>query len=314
MIPTVAQIEARILSHLDDPNGMVFTSDVRLNAIAEAYDILWGELLKAEAPRITNITTYTLAALTTSLTPAVAGIADFGELMELEERLSGSSENYVHMYEIDKLPQREMRDVLADFTWQLDTFKFVGATTARQLRISYYASGVCPTTGSVGIDGTLVFFGNCASAIAGKRKGYEEWKELWVRAVGDKYENGIIGGELFNLMQPIIRSKQRVPLQPRAFTMTRFPRKAWMGINVSAPGGGGSVPMDYTSTAGTVVGAINGVNASFTIPIAASSVEVIVNGITMAPGVGYNHSANAIVFVTGYEPPTGSVVHVRAYS
>ena len=315
MIPTVAQIETRMQDKLDDPTGVVFTSSVRLAAISEAYDILWGEFLKAEAPRISNVAVYTLPAGTTVLTPATASIADFGELIELEERLYGSTDLYQHVYEVDKLPQRTASNVLGDFVWRLDSFYFVGATTVRNLRLSYYASGTCPATGSIGIDGVLVFMGNCAAAIAGKRKGYEEWQELWRHAVGDKYETGIIGGELYNLLLPIIRSKQRRPLQPRPFTMSRLPRRAWAGINIAAPivGGTGSMPIDYTSIAGTVVGTIDGVNAIFFIPGIATAVEVIVGGITMAPGVGYNHSGLAIVFTPGYEPSTGSVIHVRAY-
>lgn len=313
MIPTVAQVMTRARALLDEADpGNVFQDAVLAPSYSEAYDILWGELLKAEAPRISNIALYTLPANTTVLTPATATIADFGELSELEERAAGSTDDYAHVWEVDKLPQRVASDALREFVWRLDSFYFVGANTARQLRLSYYASGAAPIAGSVGIDGSLVFLSNCTAAIAGKRKGYEEWQELWVRAVGSQYTSGIIGGELYNIMLPIIRSKQRTPLQPAPFTMGRLPRRAWRGFSIPAVGGG-DVPVSYTSASGLLVGAINGVNVTFTIPISARAVEVIVNGISMTPGVAYAHSANAIVFLAGYEPPTGSDIHVRAY-
>jgi hypothetical protein len=313
MIPTVAQVMTRARALLDEADpGNIFLDAVLAPAYSESYDILWGELLKAEAPRVSNIALYTFPALTTVLTPATAGISDFGELVELEERASGSTDDYASLYEVDKLPQRVAADALREFVWRLDSFYFVGANAARQLRINYFASGTAPLTGSVGIDGSLVFLSNCTAAIAGKRKGYEEWQELWVRAVGSQYTAGIVGGELYNIMMPIVRSKQRTPLQPAPFTMTRLPRRAWRGINVAAVGGG-DVPVSYTSASGLLVGTIDGVNVTFTIPVSARAVEVIVNGISLTPGVAYAHSANAIVFLAGYEPPTGSDIHVRAY-
>ena len=314
MIPTVEQIQERVQQLLDEESGSVFGEAVCAPAISEAYDILWGEFLKAEAPRISNVATHTLPAGTTVLTPATAGIADFGELIDLEERLTGSTNLYQHVYEVERLSQRTASDALGEFVWRLDSFYFIGATTSRKLRLNYYASGACPIAGSIGIDGTLVFLSNCAAGLAGKRKGHEEWRELWRRAVGDNYESGIIGGELYNLLLPIIRSKQRMPLQPRAFTMSRLPRRAWTGINIAAPTAGSAMPIDYTSPSGTVVGTIDGVNATFTIPVIATAVEVIVGGITLAPAVGYNHSGLTIVFMPGYEPATGSVIHVRAYT
>lgn len=318
MIPTWAQIATRARGHLDEVDpGNVFTDAILGPAISESYDIIWGEFLKAEAPRISNISLYTLPANATVLTPATAGIADFGELIELEERPNGSTDNFAHVWDVDKLPQRTASDALREVVWRLDSFYFVGATTTRELRINYYASGLCPTTGSIGIDGTLVFFGNCAAALAGKRKGYEEWQELWNRAVGDKYTNGIVGGELYNIMLPIVRSNQRTPLQTQPFTMSRPPRRRWSGFSIAAPvmPAGGTVPIDLTSTAGTVVGTIDGVNASFTIPFVATSVEVMVNGLVMAPVLAYNFASGGsqIVFTAGYEPPPGAVIHVQAY-
>lgn len=313
MIPTVAQVMTRARALLDEADpGNVFTDTILTPAFSEAYDILWGELLKAEAPRISNIALYTLPASTVVLTPATASIADFGELIELEERASGSSDDFATVDEVDRLPQRTASDALREFVWRLDSFYFVGANTIRQLRINYYASGTAPAAGSIGIDGTLLFFGNCTAAIAGKRKGYEEWQELWVRAVGDKYTNGILGGELYNIMLPIVRSKQRTPLQPAPFTMGRLPRRQWRGFNVSAVGGG-DVPVYYTSASGTLTGAINGVNVTFLMPVSARAVSVVVNGITMTPALAYAHSGNAIVFLAGYEPPTGSDISVQAY-
>src|SRR5438309_1792001 len=130
MVPTRGQVRTRFRSFGDDPNGATFTDAVFDEAFSEAYDVLFNAALNLQIPRLRNIISYTLPANTTSLSPAVAGISDFGDYEEIEERASGSSDNYTPLEARDQHRQRTPADRLLEFVYRMDTFYFIGATTA----------------------------------------------------------------------------------------------------------------------------------------------------------------------------------------
>lgn len=309
MIPQVSDVFTRARANLDHSGGNVapFTDAVLQEALAEGYDILFAAFLEHQLPRIQNSTLYVLPANTTSLTPATASITDFGELIALEERLNGSTEKYTQLWEYGvNLPQIDAADQLRYFIWRLDTFYFLGATTARQLRLTYYASGTAPTTGTLGVDGSLVYFGNITAAIAGRRKGHDEWKDLWKRAVGENYEKGYLGGDLWRLIQPMDRSTQRVRIQPRAFSLSRGVYRRPPAVHVAAQGGS-MAPTRISIALGNMTGTVDGVNATFTSTLGPvlRHVQLFLNGIGLNFNVGFTFSGSSITFLTGYIPQAG---------
>jgi hypothetical protein len=320
MISTYGNVRSRALARLDDPNQASFTDAILLPAIQEAIDALQGAFVFFEIPRSKVVTTFTVGVGTTSVTPATAGIADMGEVIELKERLSGSTDRYVHIHEVDDLPQRDAGECLGSWEWRSDTFWFVGATTAREVWISYFSTTTQASSfdanASTGVDGALNFLSLYTVGAVGGRKGYYELAEdCMTKAVGSRYNDGVIGGELFRLCQPMVRSRQRVPVAPRAFSVSRRLLRPWAApyIAANSPGGGGTAPAQFTYAEGTVTGTLDGSNATFYLSYPVTTVVVALNGATLSQTLHYTHSANQIVFLAPYIPQPGADILVQGW-
>jgi hypothetical protein len=231
MYPSRAQVKARFQQILDDPLGLVFDETVFAPSFGEAFDALLNAFLQYQVPAIEVTAYYTVPAGTTSLTPAQMGIADFGDWVFLAERIAGSTDKYRDLAPVERVPQRAQGVYLGECNFSNSTFYFVGATGNIDLQIRYDASGTAPTSDAalINVDGSLTFLSNYAVSVAGGRKGYDEIAaHCRMAAVGPRYDAGAIGGELFRLVQPRVRSQQKQPLAPRRFSAARpiFARRA----------------------------------------------------------------------------------------
>jgi hypothetical protein len=224
MNPTRGQVKARFQAILDDPSGSVFSEPVFAPAFGEAYDALFTAFLTNQCPRIELLTQVTVPPKTVSLTPAQMGINDFGDYIYLAERPDGSTDQYRDLAPLDRLPQRPMADRLLEFNYRNDTFYFTGSTNTIDLQVKYESSGEAPTDdgAQILVDGSLTFLSNYAVGVAGGRKGYDEIAQRCLGlAVGPKYDQGTIGGELFRIIQPRVRSRQKVQIAPKPFSAFR---------------------------------------------------------------------------------------------
>ena len=216
MVPTVEQVLTQAAFHLGDPMARKFTHEKLLPGFTSAYQEIHDYLLLYQIPLIEYVTLYTLALGTPSLTPATALITNFGELIKLEERPSGSTEDYTEVVAVGELPQVESQDKLYVYKWRVDTWYFVAATQALQLRITYHASGTAPETGSVGIDNALNFLAKRTAALVGKAAGmFEIADALDIEARGPARDGS--GGDLHRLLQPMVRSRNKVRMQQPAY-------------------------------------------------------------------------------------------------
>lgn len=322
MNPTRGQVKARFQQILDDPSGSVFSEAVFAPAFGEAYDALFTAFLTNQCPRIELITPVTVPAGTTALTPLQMGINDLGDYILLQERVYGSSSHYRDLHPVDNLSQRPMTDRLLEFSFRNDTFYFVGATNIIDLLVKYDTSGEAPTDDAtvISIDGSLTFLSNYAVGVAGGRKGYDEVaQQCMQRAVGPRYDMGTIGGELFRIVQPRVRSRQRVQIAPKPFSASRR-----LGVGRAIPyvaaqagttgGGAMNVPIQFSTAAGTILGAVNGVNTVFTLSIGGvKSLIVYRNGVLQTAGADYNAVNNQITFLSVSIPQSGDIVTAEAY-
>lgn len=299
------------LGLLDDSSGATFTDAIFQLAFRAAFDALFQGFLTHQCPRIQTISTYTLAPYTTSLTPATAGLADFGDIDELEERAVGSTDRYTPVEQVDKLTQRDAMDRLLEFTWRLDTFYFIGATTARDLRITSESSGTAPADDNtaIGVDGSLSFLSNFAVGKAGRRKGYDEIaKECMEFAVGPRYSLGIIGGELWRLISAKVREMQNVQLQQRRYSSGGSTlRRRIPYIRAQMPQGG-SLGAQFSSATSTITGAIDGVNNTFYLSYPVSSAIIYRSGVRMTQPTDVVFGANQLVFQPGQIPQPGDII------
>jgi len=323
MIPTRAQVKTRYLALLDDAIGAVFLDDpsgppnneaIFQAAFGEAYDALYTAFLNYQCPRIKLIATTILNPTVTSLVPA-DDWEDFADFDLLEERQNGSTDKFFPLTQWDILPQRGMFDRLLDFVWRNDTFYFIGATTQRELRVTYETSSHAPTDDgtSISVDGSLTFLAKYAAAVAGPRKGYDELAaRYWADAVGPRYEEGAIGGELWRMISPRVREMQHVQLAPRPYSVMR--RMGYINrapyVAAQQPAGGTSMaPVQFTTNNGTITGAIDGLNAVFYLsyPVAVLD-DLTVNGIRMTQGADYAFGANVITFFPSAIPTDPSAI------
>lgn len=218
MIPTVEQIKIQALEYLDDPDGRRYDDQALTAGFTEAYETLTALFLLYQITKLEKIVKYILPATTVSFTPADALIDNFGELIRLEERLNGSTGFFTEILQVDRLTQREAADILAEFVWRDDAFYLLGATTDREIQITYYDSGVAPLDGTVGVDGSFLMLSKLTAASVAPRKGEDErGATLKVAAVGKNFDDGVVGGDAWRLMQSIVRSRQQVKHAPRAF-------------------------------------------------------------------------------------------------
>jgi hypothetical protein len=322
MYPTRAQIKTRFQSLLDDPSGAVFSEAVFAEAFGEAYDALYTAFLTNQCPRIELLLPVIVPALTTALTPAQMGISDFGDYIYLAERIYGTQDDYRDMAPVDRLAQRPMTDRLLEYNYRNDTFYFVGATNTVEIQVKYDTSGQAPTDDAtqVAVDGSLTFLSNYAVGIAGGRKGYDSVAQRCMNlAVGPKYDLGTIGGELFRIIQPRVRSRQKVQIAPKPYSAFRrlLAQRGipYVAAQQGATGGGAqNVPIQFSSATGTIVGTIDGVNAVFTLTIGGVlSMAVYRNGVLQTAGTDYTALNNQITFAALSIPQPGDIVTAEVY-
>ena len=333
MFPTRLQVKQHFWSLLDDPSGVVFTDAATINngpslfqsAFSEAYDVLFNAFLNQQVSRVEQVVQGIIvppSPIPFSLTPAAMGIADFADWDWLAERLAGSTDKFIDLYDSDRLTQRGVIDRLLETVFQNGAFQFAGCTTPRELQMKYVASGEAPTADgtAIGIDSCLNFLANYAVGVAGGRKGYEDIASRCMNfAVGPKFHLGSIGGELFRLTQPLVRSRQNVVVAHKPYTTTRRIGIRRRGIPyVSAQqgttgGGAQHVPIQYATSAGTIVGSIDGVNTVFYIIVGVLSFTLYKNGVYQTLGVDYTAVNNQITFLAASIPQSGDVITAEAY-
>ncbi len=313
MIPTRGQVHTRFLNLLDDVAGDTYTDPIFQEAFAEAYDALFNAFENYKIPRINLIATTEIMPMTTEFVPSDTW-PDFANFDFMEERAFGSTDRFRRLGQCDVLPQRDMLDRLLDFVWRNDTFYFVGATTAREVRVYYASSGDAPTDDgtTIRVDGCTTFLAKYSAAVAGPRKGDDELaNRYWADAVGPAYEQGKIGGELWRIIMPRSREMQHVQLVPRAYSVYRrsslFSRMPY--IAAQTPQGHGMAPAQFTNADGTITGMVDGLNSLFFLAYPVAVVDdLTVNGVRMTKGLDYVHGANVINFLPRSIPSDFSAV------
>ena len=322
MRPTRAYVKQQTLAILDDPSGSRFGDPVFAAGFNEAYDAMFTALLNAQCPRLTNLAFFTAPINTTSLTPDQIGINDFADYEWLSERDFGTTNRYVDLNPVDRLTQRQPLDRFLEFCYRNDAFYFIGNTTVRDMQLEYETSGEAPTDDAtiINLDGCATFLSNYTVGAIGGRKGYEDTAaRCMMLAVGPAYQNGTIGGELFRIVQPRVRSRQHVQLAPKPFSATRrmMIRRAtpYVAAQMGATGGGATnVPMQFSSADGTIVGVIDGANAVFWLVVGVVKFDLYRNGQFLTPGVDYTFIGNQFTFLGPQVPAPGDILTASGYT
>ena len=324
--PSRGDVKQRYLQTLDSWPQIAtsaFNENTFAPAFNEAFDVLYAEFLKNQVPRVELMTDAQVPPFTTELTPESFGITSFGDYIFMREKVYGSSEKYRDMCSVDVLSQRQPGPYLREYNWRNNTFYLIGATNLLDVQIKYDDSGQAPSDDNVqiGVDSCLNFLANYSVGVSGGRKGYKDTAiRCMALAVGPKYAEGVTGGQLFNLISPLVRSRQKVQISHRPYQTWGRPYSRFGAVpyvaaaNGSTGGGSQNVPVTLSSGTGGIVGSIDGINLTFwgNIGSVVSAVWYR-NGILQTQGVDYIATANQAVFFAASAPQPGDLLTADFY-
>ena len=332
--PTRGQVYGLYLQIVDDPGASVFTDvanattgavSVFQSGFSQAYDLLFNNALNQQIPLVETVVDGIIippSPVPFSVTPAAMGLPDFADVEWVSERQAGSTDKFLDLVDEDRLTQRAPTDRLLEFVYQAGAFQFVGCTTVRELQIKYvFSSAGAPTNNAtaVAFDGSLNFLANYAAGVTAGNKGYDDIANRCRSfAVGPKMDTGVIGGELFRLMQPLVRSRQNVPVAHKPFTTQRMLGVRRGPVYVAAQqgttgGGNQAVPIQFSTANGTIVPLPNGVNATFWLTLGVQWFSLFKNGVLQTNGTDYTNQNNQLTFLPASIPQNGDLLTAEGY-
>lgn len=336
--PTRLQVKQLYWQLLDDPAASVFTDtpngttgavSVFQSGFSQAYDLLFNNALNQQVPAVEQVVSGIVippSPVPFSVTPAAMGLTSFADWEWISERQFGSTDKFLDLVDEDRLSQRAPTDRLIETVWQDQAFQFVGCTTVREIQIKYVSSGSAPTNDDavVRFDNSLNFLANYAAGVTGGQKGYDAIADRCRSfSVGPKFDLGSVGGELFRLLQPLVRSRQNVQAAHKPYTTQRRSgtwRRGvpYVAVQQGTTGGGSqNVPMEFTTANGTITPVPDGTNAVFFIVLGVNqNITVFRNGVLQSYGIApadYINIGNAITFNAGSIPLVGDILTSSAY-
>jgi len=122
--------------YLNDASGALFSNTILEPFLKSAYEDFRNECALngiSEGYRIATPVTIAIGAVTYGTLPTDILLPLF-----LEERVSGSTGLYTQMKEVRFLPDMAQSTQLTYWTWSDTGIRFVGATQANQVRLTYY--------------------------------------------------------------------------------------------------------------------------------------------------------------------------------
>jgi hypothetical protein len=154
-MPTVASdvMDLAAEAFLNDPSRAIYTNTVLLPHLQAAGLMLQSKLLEAGVSTL-DISTITSSHITLAVGETQIGEAgdadlpaDFIVPINLGERLDGSTEQFSPIRQVEQLPEREASAVMGVYVWQNEQLQFLGATTAREIKLEYQ-KGITEFTGA----------------------------------------------------------------------------------------------------------------------------------------------------------------------
>lgn len=138
----VSDVNADVRSRLGDDDNAVFLDAILLPFVKRAYSLVQMKLVNRGCSVLRDTATLspTVSAGTTLLSSASSPAlpADLIVPYKLWERPTGSTEaDWVPMHAKDTLPSRVATDTLGEWVFEAGSIDLVGATTTRDVRISY---------------------------------------------------------------------------------------------------------------------------------------------------------------------------------
>lgn len=205
-----ALTECKVL--LNDPSGNIYPDDRLLPLMQKAYRELQTKLL---LNGLTVVKEYTLG----TPIPVPIGTAQLGDgtglptdivyPIEMWERPAGSTQLFAEMTERAWEPEAKPGSSLIYWTWREEEIKFLGATTAREVRLKYMQglTKIASAASVIEVNNATTWLAARTAAIAAFVLGSNP-----TRAEG---LNGDAGQALEDLLRYLVKRQQGLPVRRR---------------------------------------------------------------------------------------------------
>ena len=175
---------------LNDDVGSVWPDPNLFPKLAQAHREMQAKLKAAAVPVMRTQTDIAVAASTISL----ALPTDLIEPIRLSEKAQGEAINlFVPMTESDPLPANSQTGILTYWQWTNEAIAFIGATTARTVRLLYWRKLPEPqvNTDPVGFINAELYLAARTAALASQSTGEDE-RYAMLTAVAEKALDDVI--------------------------------------------------------------------------------------------------------------------------
>lgn len=209
---TVASVfdEARG-TFLNDAAAATYTNTVMLPHLKTAYEHLRNELALNDIPTLEARTAaQTIAALGTVLTSVPT---DLLLPIHIEERTPSSTEQYIPMSQRTWPPNIAQQANLCYWDWRQEAVEFLGATTAREIRM-YYLTDLNPTALTTSSTGVLA--ANSRSYLAAR---VASLVAMFIQQNSDLAQacNMVADSQLSKVIRIAVKERQGLPTRHKPF-------------------------------------------------------------------------------------------------
>jgi hypothetical protein len=128
-----------------------------------------------------------------------------------------SGDKFRDVVKSEQLDSIALNDRVYLYTWENEALLLTPATTARQLRVGYLASGDPPTNTAtvIGIDDSIDFLSTYTAALAARSRGMGRAESLIEEALGPGRQEDASGGLLGSFLTTAVKQYQRIPAEQR---------------------------------------------------------------------------------------------------
>lgn len=219
-MPTGTQIvtEARV-TYLN-ASTVAFSDTAMLAVLNAEYDSLWQTLREHDVPIVNEVAIITVSALAVSIPPGGGAgqlPTDFAEPIRLEERNVGAQFfDRPFMEEVQFLPDQPQRDKLLVWQWREQEIKLVGATVAKEVKLTYVKT--LAALGTLADNVTINFSQSYLAAAVAARAALTIGHN---RTLHDDIAGNYRDPKLDKLLTHYAKKQQNLPFRRRGYSRRR---------------------------------------------------------------------------------------------
>lgn len=195
---------------LNDPSGYIYSDDKLIPLLQKAYGELQTKMMLNGLPVLKETSVAIDVVAGTVVLGDGSGLpTDFIYPIELGERADGSTELFEDMEETDWEVTEQATDRLRFWNWREEEIKFLGATTAREVRIRYMKglTRITAVSTPIAVNNATTFLAARCAAVAAFVIGSNPTRAEALQ--------GDAGSALSDLLGILVKRQQGLPVRRR---------------------------------------------------------------------------------------------------